>query len=546
MKEASEPPTSATNINKQDSKIQDEDTREEKVGTITPSKQHSSVHFFPKIMDSSSTLIPLSCSFSQEMPVSFYQMPSAQDSGFTLSSGIPLTSKSTIVSCSHKDSSLGKQSPSFIAPKRQLQPSSELDTYVLGDGEDYFLSLFGESKKLTARTSQTEDVSKHLSVILEEVGQFTSSSLGDIKIAEVNVKGFFVRLVNSSDEKEVEIGNHILQQNVNGHAVSLYRFPHNITLQASSTVTVWAAASEAKPQPPTDFVWDEQSRFRSSPDCTTILCNPNGEAIAWYTPIHWKQAWEKLETDIEFERCSVVIPSMRSHMFGWTTASATSISKDKEEPVQKTPSQVCPVLVREKEIPPTVLPNKSPWCRNPNTSPHPYSSLIDSQDSDVSKNCLGTQLKPQSTKPKPDPAGQLRPGKESMSKEDGAGADSPAALAPGLRTGGEPELSDQKSAITLQGCAEKRVSPGSRYQSPTCPLTLLCVSCIAGISVVTGLNMISCSLRLISVDFCKGLHLLQRQFLDEGLARHVFQRFINGADIGVDQLKALDLGLRGI
>ncbi|GAB1291429.1 Lamin tail domain-containing protein 1 [Apodemus speciosus] len=382
MKEASEPLTSATNINKQDSKIRDEETREEKVGTITPPKQHSSVHFFPKILDSSSTLLPLSRSFSQEMPVSFYQMPSAQDSGFTLSSGVPLTSKSTIVSCSHKDSSLGKQSTSFTILKRHPQLSSDLDTYVLGDGEDYFLSLFGESKKLTARTSQTEDVSKHLSVILEEVGQFTSSSLGDIKIAEVNVKGFFVRLVNSSNEKEVEIGNHILQQNVSGHAVSLYRFPHNVTLQASSTVTVWAAASEAKPQPPTDFLWDEQSRFRSSPDCTTILCNPSGEAIAWYTPIHWKQAWEKLETDIEFERCSVVIPSMRSHMFGWTTASASSI---------------------KKEIPPTVLPNKSPWCRNPDTSPHPYSSLIDSQDSDVSESRLGTQLKPQSTKPKPDP-----------------------------------------------------------------------------------------------------------------------------------------------
>lgn len=40
---------------------------------------------------------------------------------------------------------------------------------------------------------------------------------------------------------------------------------------------MWAAAAEAKPEPPTDFVWEEQNRFRSSPDCTTILCKPNGE-----------------------------------------------------------------------------------------------------------------------------------------------------------------------------------------------------------------------------------------------------------------------------
>lgn len=84
--------------------------RKEKIGTITPSKQHSSVHFFPKIMDSdSTTLIPLSRSFSQEMPIGFYQITSTQNSS-TLSSRGQLASKSTILSCSHKDSSLGKQS----------------------------------------------------------------------------------------------------------------------------------------------------------------------------------------------------------------------------------------------------------------------------------------------------------------------------------------------------------------------------------------------------------------------------------------------------
>lgn len=65
-----------------------------------------------------------------------------------------------------------------------------------------------------------------------------SSSLGDVKIAEVNVKGLFVRLVNASLDKELEIGNHILQQNVNGQALSLYRFVPNVVMQAGSTVTV--------------------------------------------------------------------------------------------------------------------------------------------------------------------------------------------------------------------------------------------------------------------------------------------------------------------
>ena len=64
------------------------------------------------------------------------------------------------------------------------------------------------------------------------------SALGDIKISEVNVKGLFMRLINSSLDKELEIGGHILQQNVNGQTVSFYRFHPNIIMQANCTVTV--------------------------------------------------------------------------------------------------------------------------------------------------------------------------------------------------------------------------------------------------------------------------------------------------------------------
>ncbi|MEJ1280065.1 lamin tail domain containing 1 [Cricetulus griseus] len=391
--------TSDFEINKQETKMHLEETREEKLGNLTPAKQPSSVHFFPEIIDLEATPMQLSTSTSQNIPFNLPQVTNAQNSGLTLSSAGPLTSKSTLLSIPRGDASLSKQ----------------------------------------------------------------SSFLEDIKIAEVNVKGLFVRLMNSSTDKETEIGNHILQQNVNGQAVSLYRFPPNIIMHASSTVTmplqpqglrrlrhkelqlypgkckdtfltfndtekpicaerlmtvtsvdlswnpsgicqqqtafskVWAAASEAKPQPPTDFVWEEQIRFRSSPDCTTILCKPHGEAIAWYTPIHWKQAWEKLETDIEFDRCSVVIPTLKKRMFGQRTASMSSINKEKQEPA-KEPSQcridhIYPALPKEKEILPSTLPTRSPWCCNPHTSPHPYCSLIEPHDPDTSEKRLDTQLK---------------------------------------------------------------------------------------------------------------------------------------------------------
>lgn len=414
--------TSDPDVSKQENKTQREEIREEKFENVIPAKQPSSVHFSPRMIDLDNMQIRLSKSLSNEMQVSFFQITSAQNSRLPVSSAGPFTSKSTIMSLSREDTSLAKQSSSFMAPKKQPLMSFDSGTPVLGEGEDYFLSLFGDSKKLMIHSSQTEDVMKYLSVILKEVGRFTSSSLEDIKIADVNVKGLFVRLVNSSDDKEVEIGNHILQQNVNGHAVSLYRFPPNITMQASSTVTVWAAAADAKPEPPTDFVWEEHSRFRSSPDCTTILCKPHGEAIAWYTPIHWKQAWEKLETDIEFERCSVVIPTLKSHLFGWTTASASSINEEKQESAKKESSQcqikhTCPALRREKEISPTILPNRSPWCRSPYASPHPYCPLIESQDSDISESRLGAQLKPQPAKPESAPGTKKKKSKSEKNRK---------------------------------------------------------------------------------------------------------------------------------
>lgn len=57
------------------------------------------------------------------------------------------------------------------------------------------------------------------------------------------------------------------------------------------------------------------------------------QAVAWYTPIHWKQAWEKLETDIEFDRCSVVSSTSRRHMFNWPATITTT--KEKQDKCNK-------------------------------------------------------------------------------------------------------------------------------------------------------------------------------------------------------------------
>ena len=40
---------------------------------------------------------------------------------------------------------------------------------------------------------------------------------------------------------------------------------------------VWSASSLAQHNPPTDFLWREQNKWGTGPECTSILCKPNGQ-----------------------------------------------------------------------------------------------------------------------------------------------------------------------------------------------------------------------------------------------------------------------------
>uniref|UniRef100_A0A2K6EHU0 Lamin tail domain containing 1 n=2 Tax=Propithecus coquereli TaxID=379532 RepID=A0A2K6EHU0_PROCO len=334
-------------VHKQEDEVEKQEQSGDKSG-VSLVIQRSSVHFFPQT-SSDSTALTFSQLSSDERPLSYYP---SQLSGGTVSTTGPLTSKGT--------------------------------THI------YYSVL---------RVSQRHSYLKapyNLCVLF-------SSSLGDIKIADVNIKGLFVKLVNSSLDKELAIGDHILQQNVNGQRVSLYRFLPNIVMQANSSVTVWAAASEAKHQPPSNFLWKEQNKFITSPDCTTILCKPNGQAVAWYTLIHWKQAWEKLETDIEFDRSSIVTPKFRRHMFRWAASTTTVTTETEDQPKKGTSKyqleQDQVFLEREKEIPPTLSPNCSPWCQSPFVPTHPHSPLIEPYDTGTAGSRLSRQPRSQSTRP---------------------------------------------------------------------------------------------------------------------------------------------------
>ncbi|XP_069619203.1 lamin tail domain-containing protein 1 isoform X2 [Ranitomeya imitator] len=199
-----------------------------------------------------------------------------------------------------------------------------------------------------------------------------SSALGNLEITEVQPDGHFVRIVNRSLDKEEDIGGYLLQQNIRGHPVSIYRFPPKSRVLASCDVTVWVSAAGFPHKPPTDFLWKEQNKFVTEPKCTTILCKPNGQAVAWFTPLREK-------TRKSLERCEIFRSEPKIH-------SSEIINEPNEMEIEATNDrsrspkslhgygklEKVPRLLRREKVPPVVLPaTSSPWTQSTASPTHP-------------------------------------------------------------------------------------------------------------------------------------------------------------------------------
>ncbi|XP_010070969.1 PREDICTED: lamin tail domain-containing protein 1-like, partial [Pterocles gutturalis] len=116
-----------------------------------------------------------------------------------------------------------------------------------------------------------------------------NSAIGNLNIAEVDPGGRFVKILNCAPGKEESIGDYLLKQDIQGQAVAVFQFPPETRLGPNSTLTVWTADATVLHKPPSDFLWKDLQRFRTSLDCATILCEPSGQAVAWYTPLYWNR-----------------------------------------------------------------------------------------------------------------------------------------------------------------------------------------------------------------------------------------------------------------
>ncbi|KAM6287598.1 lamin tail domain-containing protein 1 [Spheniscus humboldti] len=200
------------------------------------------------------------------------------------------------------------------APSRNLS----LSMMVSGQRQDCFSPLFTDSRKIAQNLGYMENHGWTRSAY-EDYQKSASSAIGNLKIAEVDPGGHFVKILNCASEKEESIGDYLLKQDVQGQPVAVFQFPLETRMGPNSTVTVWAADSTALHKPPSDFLWKDLERFRTSLDCATILCEPSGQAVAWYTPLYWnrRQGWVAKEQSENIENMVISTFSTIKQREGW-------------------------------------------------------------------------------------------------------------------------------------------------------------------------------------------------------------------------------------
>lgn len=106
-----------------------------------------------------------------------------------------------------------------------------------------------------------------------------SSSAKDIvEISDMSIDGKFVKIFNTSDDKEVSLGGWQLKH-VCGEQEALYKFHRTSHVKPQQTVTVWSSDAGETHAPPNNLVMKEQ-KFSAGDEMKSILLDNKGEEMA--------------------------------------------------------------------------------------------------------------------------------------------------------------------------------------------------------------------------------------------------------------------------
>ncbi|XP_078090818.1 LOW QUALITY PROTEIN: lamin tail domain-containing protein 1-like [Mustelus asterias] len=319
-----------------------------------------------------------------------------------------------------------------------MPPTHPSDSCKSGQGREYFNMLIQDLNKDS--NTNTRPVCKPL---INECNNSmpVASTMGNMKIIEVAANGHFVRLLNISQDMEEDIGGFALQQNINGHPVTAYRFPPRTRVNAGAGLTVWAAAAKVPHNPPKDFLLKESNKFGTSPACTTILCKPNGQAVAWFTPAPGNS---KLNNPCKDGG------KFTDYEHPLSTSNDTQLNFQPDKGNGETFANGChfspPALPMKPKPPVLTLPTRSPWSQSTACPTHPDYSLPRTQSLGSSGGSQCRDTRSQSARPDPIP-GNLNSGlntsnqyrKYSSSKNDKKSSTQSAATSSGQQKYHVPE-----------------------------------------------------------------------------------------------------------
>ncbi|XP_064372286.1 lamin tail domain-containing protein 1 isoform X2 [Dromaius novaehollandiae] len=265
---------------------------------------------------------------------------------------------------------------------------------------------FADQRKI-AQSLGFMDNHGRMHFVYDDYQKSAFSAIGNLKIAEVHPGGLFVKILNYAPEKEESIGDYLLMQNVRGQPVAVFRFPPKIRMAAGSIVTVWAADAQVLHKPPSDFLWKDLERFRTGLNCATILCEPNGQAIAWYTPPYCnrRKGWVAREERENLENIIKPSPSTTEQKEGWEKEqepTMTDTEWKRADPGQ-TRKKRRSFIKREEKTSASLFPNQSAWCQSPDASTHPHFSLVRPLTMGNDGSSLCRQSRCQSARPDPVP-----------------------------------------------------------------------------------------------------------------------------------------------
>ncbi|XP_070199306.1 uncharacterized protein [Littorina saxatilis] len=274
----------------------------------------------------------------------------------------------------------------------------------IGQGHDYFDQMFYDLQRDTLYRkgrpqSSPQKGGRQTSSLYDDYTVSTSSATGDLKIFEVQQDGKYVRLLNDGVQ-EVEFGGFMLQQNVGGHPVAVFRFPPRTKFAPNSTITVYAGCNDHKlHNPPTEFIWKEQQKWGTGPECTTILCRPNGQAIAWTTAAHrfTRDPFQEVQSEPDDHATTADDERHMDDVCG-DDESLTEINVN-----VNAPKPVPVYLRREKQQPPSLQANKHPHGNPPSTPVHPVGNQPRPYRSGNDNSSNNRQSRSQSTRPDPIP-----------------------------------------------------------------------------------------------------------------------------------------------